>query len=130
MNGFAVSFEAITLVFFAPEGMDPRFYGWWGDSNLVQHLVKALALSKQGKVQVIYHTPVPVFKFSDRKSMAQHMQGSSRLCVAMGPLIGKTSLLGLLPALEGQATDLQCSKFLGQSRRNLLCRTGCGSNFQ
>ena len=69
-----ISIQAITLVFFAPEGMDPRFYGWWGESNLVQHLVKALALSKQGKVRVIYHKPVPVIKFLDRKLMAQHMQ--------------------------------------------------------
>ncbi|MGB0800070.1 MAG: lysophospholipid acyltransferase family protein, partial [Planktomarina sp.] len=35
--------QPISLAFYAPDGQDSRFYAWWGDSDFVTHLVKALA---------------------------------------------------------------------------------------
>ncbi len=69
-----ISIQAITLIFHAPEGQDPRFYGWWGDSNLAVHLLKALAIKRHGYLEVVYHPPVAVSTFSDRKAMAVHLQ--------------------------------------------------------
>ena len=69
-----ISIQAITLVFHAPEGQDPRFYGWWGDSNLAVHLLKALAIKRHGYLEVVYHPPVAVSAFLDRKAIALHLQ--------------------------------------------------------
>ena len=65
--------QAITLAFHAPEGEDPRFYGWWGDSDLAQHLLQSLAYRRHGSVQVIYHEPVTASDFADRKSLARSL---------------------------------------------------------
>jgi 1-acyl-sn-glycerol-3-phosphate acyltransferase len=69
-----LSMQAITLAFHAPEGEDPRFYGWWGDSDLARHLLQSLAYKRHGSVQVIYHEPVAAIDFADRKSLARHLQ--------------------------------------------------------
>ena len=69
-----ISIQAITLVFHAPEGQDPRFYGWWGDSNLAVHLLKALAIKRHGYLEVVYPPPVAVSAFLDRKAIALHLQ--------------------------------------------------------
>ncbi len=72
--GDKIFIQAITLVFHAPVGQDPRFYGWWGDSNLTTHLIKALAIKQHGSVQVVYHDAVASNTFSDRKAMARHLE--------------------------------------------------------
>jgi len=69
-----LSIQAITLAFIAPDGEDPRFYGWWGDSYLARHLLQSLAYKRHGSVQVMYHEPVAATEFSDRKSLARHLQ--------------------------------------------------------
>ena len=69
-----ISIQPVTLIFHAPEGQDPRFYAWWGDSNLFDHLLKALTIKQHGTVQVVYHTPVAVNDFSDRKALARHLE--------------------------------------------------------
>ena len=72
--GDKIFIQAITLVFHAPVGQDPRFYGWWGDSNLTSHLIKALAVKRHGSVQVVYHDAVASNTFPDRKAMARHLE--------------------------------------------------------
>ena len=69
-----ISIQAITLIFHAPEGQDPRFYGWWGDSDLVGHLLKSLAIKRHGSLQIVYHPPVAAKDFLDRKVMARHLE--------------------------------------------------------
>ena len=69
-----ISIQAITLIFHAPEGQDPRFYGWWGDSDLAGHLLKALAIKRHGYLEVVYHPPVAASEFSDRKAMARYLE--------------------------------------------------------
>jgi 1-acyl-sn-glycerol-3-phosphate acyltransferase len=58
------------VVYRAPPGADPRFYGWWGDMEFGPHLLKLLAAPRQGAVEVIFHTPVRVADFPDRKALA------------------------------------------------------------
>jgi lyso-ornithine lipid O-acyltransferase len=66
--------QPVTVVFHAPEGEDPRFYGWWGDMDFASHLVKTLAARRQGRVEVTFHPEVPVDAFDDRKTLAQHCE--------------------------------------------------------
>lgn len=66
--------QPVTVIYRAPEGEDPRFYGWWGDMDFGSHLLKTLAARRQGSVEVIYHDPVRVDDFPNRKSLAAHVE--------------------------------------------------------
>ncbi len=66
--------QPVTVVFHAPQGQDPRHYGWWGDMDFASHLLKTLATPRQGRVEVIFHPEVPVDAFENRKTLSQHCE--------------------------------------------------------
>lgn len=66
--------QPVTVIYHAPEGEDPRHYGWWGDMDFASHLLQTLATCPQGRVEVIFHPEVPVDAFDDRKALAQHCE--------------------------------------------------------
>ena len=68
-RGLAI--QPVTVIYCAPEGEDPRFYGWWGDMDFAPHLLKLLAAPRQGSVEVRFNQPLPVEAFADRKALAQ-----------------------------------------------------------
>jgi len=70
--------QPVTVIYHAPAGESPRYYGWWGDMALGPHLLKTLAARRQGQVEVIYHPPVKVTDFADRKTLAAHVEQSVR----------------------------------------------------
>lgn len=70
--------QPVTLAYRAPEGCDPRFYGWWGDMEFAGHLLMVLAQARQGRVEVVFHDPVPVEAFADRKALAAHCEAEVR----------------------------------------------------
>ena len=66
----AISVQPVTVIYKSPAGTDPRFYGWWGDMSFGAHLLTTLAPARQGNVTVIYHTPLLVADYADRKALA------------------------------------------------------------
>ena len=62
--------QPVSVNYFAPDGAEPRFYGWWGDMDFAPHLIATLAARRQGRVEVIYHAPLRVADAASRKSMA------------------------------------------------------------
>ena len=70
--------QAVTLKYTAPPGVDARFYGWWGDMDFGPHLLATLAAKQQGEVAVIYHAPVAVSAFPDRKALAKALENTVR----------------------------------------------------
>ena len=66
--------QPVTLTYIAPEGADPRFYGWWGDMDFTGHLIMVLATRQQGRVKVTFHPEVPVDAFTNRKDLAAHCE--------------------------------------------------------
>lgn len=70
--------QPVTLRYIAPKGEDPRFYGWWGDMAFGPHLVQTLAARRQGRVELVYHAPVKVSDFADRKTLAAHCEHAVR----------------------------------------------------
>ncbi|WP_102223350.1 lysophospholipid acyltransferase family protein [Acidimangrovimonas sediminis] len=66
--------QPVTVIYRAPEGEDPRFYGWWGDMDFGPHLLKVLASARQGSVEVVFHPPVAVDAFEGRKALARHCE--------------------------------------------------------
>lgn len=70
--------QPVTLVYHAPEGEDPRFYGWWGDMALGPAILAVLAVRRQGRVEVVYHPPMTVSDFRDRKALAAASEAAVR----------------------------------------------------
>lgn len=70
--------QPVTVVYTAPEGEDPRFYGWWGDMDFGSHLLKVLNAPRQGSVELIYHEPVRVSDAADRKQLAARCEACVR----------------------------------------------------
>ncbi len=73
-----LALQPVTLVYHAPEGQDARFYGWWGDMEFAPHLLSTLCARRQGAVTVIYHDPVAVRDFVNRKALAAHAEQAVR----------------------------------------------------
>ena len=74
----SLQIQPVTLRYQAPDGADPRFYGWWGDMGFGPHLLRILAARRQGEVCVIYHPPVNVRDFNHRKALAFVLETSVR----------------------------------------------------
>lgn len=70
--------QPVTVIYRAPEGADPRYYGWWGDMEFGPHLLKVLAARRQGSVEVVYHPPVRVDAYANRKVLAAEMEATVR----------------------------------------------------
>lgn len=69
-----LSIQAVSVIYTAPDGADLRHYGWWGDMEFGPHLLATLAHSPQGSVTVVYHEPVRVADYADRKALAADME--------------------------------------------------------
>ncbi len=70
--------QPVTTIYRAPPGEDPRFYGWWGDMEFAPHLLKTLAVRRQGSVEIIYHAPLKVSDYKDRKALAKACEAQVR----------------------------------------------------
>lgn len=66
--------QPVTVIWHAPKGADARHYGWYGDMDFGPHLLMVLADPRPGRVEVIFHAPVPVHSFPDRKSLAAYCE--------------------------------------------------------
>ncbi|PRY74994.1 1-acyl-sn-glycerol-3-phosphate acyltransferase [Yoonia maritima] len=73
-----LSVQAVTVIYHAPTGEDARFYGWWGDMDFGPHLLSTLAAKHQGGVTVVYHPPVQLSDFEDRKALAKTLENTVR----------------------------------------------------
>lgn len=70
--------QPVTVVYTAPPGADPRYYGWWGKMTFGGHLLQVLATPRQGRIEVIFHPPVPVDGFPGRKDLAAYCESVIR----------------------------------------------------
>ncbi len=81
--------QPVSLIYMAPDGTDPRYYGWWGDMDLGPHLITVLATRPQGYVHLVFHPPVRVAEFSDRKALAAHCEAVIRHAMPPARQIGR-----------------------------------------
>ncbi len=73
-----LTIQPATVVYRTPPGVDPRFYGWWGDMAFGPHLLQVLAAPRQGSVDLIWQPALVVEGFSDRKALAMACEGAVR----------------------------------------------------
>lgn len=64
--------QPVTVSYHGPAQEDPRFYGWWGDMDFAPHLLTVLATGKAGRVDVVFHEPLAIDAFANRKELAKH----------------------------------------------------------
>lgn len=76
--------QPVTVRYRAPEGVDPRIYGWWGSMEFAASLIQTLARPRQGTVTVIYHAPLRVADFPDRKALARRAEAMVRAGLETG----------------------------------------------
>jgi 1-acyl-sn-glycerol-3-phosphate acyltransferase len=69
-----ISVQPVSVVYHAPTGEETRYYGWWGDMAFGPHLLRTLARGRQGRVEIMYHAPIPVADTADRKTLAQRSE--------------------------------------------------------
>lgn len=70
--------QPVTLIYRAPPGQDPRFYGWWGEMSFGAHLLRVLAAAPQGGIEVVFHPPIPVSDLPGRKELARSCEQTIR----------------------------------------------------
>ncbi|MCF6443403.1 1-acyl-sn-glycerol-3-phosphate acyltransferase [Nereida sp. MMG025] len=70
--------QPVSVIYHAPKGAEPRFYGWWGDMDFAPHLLSTLAAHRQGSVDVVYHPALKVGDFADRKALAAAAEAQVR----------------------------------------------------
>ncbi len=70
--------QPVTVVYRSPEGEDARFYGWWGDMGFGPHMLKVLAAPRQGSATVVYHSPLRVADYDNRKILARDCEAAVR----------------------------------------------------
>jgi 1-acyl-sn-glycerol-3-phosphate acyltransferase len=70
--------QPVSVVYHAPNGEDGNFYGWWGDMSFASHLLSTLACAKRGRIDIVYHPPLSVADFTDRKVLAKACETAVR----------------------------------------------------
>ncbi|WP_425090392.1 lysophospholipid acyltransferase family protein [Tropicimonas sp. S265A] len=70
--------QPMSVLYTAPEGEDPRFYGWWGDMDFGGHLLHVLAMRRNGSVEITFHPPIALRDVHDRKALAAQCEDTVR----------------------------------------------------
>lgn len=70
--------QPVTVLYHAPLGQDPRFYGWWGDMDFGTHLLTTLSTRRQGRIELVFQEPRAVDSFMSRKELAAVLEADVR----------------------------------------------------
>ena len=70
--------QPVSVSYIAPDGQDPRYYGWWGDMSFAQSLPALLSPARHGRGEVTYHEPLKVADFPNRKALAAAAEAQVR----------------------------------------------------
>jgi 1-acyl-sn-glycerol-3-phosphate acyltransferase len=73
-----LSIQPVSVAYHAPPGASPRHYGWWGEMPFTAHLLATLAAERQGGIGIVFHDPVRIADFPDRKALARHLEDRVR----------------------------------------------------
>lgn len=70
--------QPVSVVYTAPPGRHPAFYGYWGEMDMGPHLLAVLAEARQGSVRVVFHPQLAVAGAGDRKALARACEAAVR----------------------------------------------------
>jgi 1-acyl-sn-glycerol-3-phosphate acyltransferase len=70
--------QPLSVIYHAPTGGNPSFYGFWGHTKFAPHFLQVLGAAKQGSVEIVFHDPVRVADFASRKDLCAHCEAKIR----------------------------------------------------
>ncbi|MBT8154437.1 1-acyl-sn-glycerol-3-phosphate acyltransferase [Epibacterium ulvae] len=73
-----LAIQPVTVVYHSPAGEADRYYGWWAAMSFGENLLKILATSKQGQIEVVFHDPLMAKDFKNRKTLAAACEAAVR----------------------------------------------------
>ena len=76
--------QPVSVIYRPREGLPRDFYGWWGDMALGGHIGGVFALSSRAEVEVLFHAPLKVADYTDRKALAEALEARVRAGVETG----------------------------------------------
>ena len=76
--GEILSIQPVSLIYHAPRGQDERFYSWFGALGFGAHLLRVLAQRRQGRVDLVFHTPIAIADTTGRKDLARRCEAEVR----------------------------------------------------
>ena len=62
--------QPITLNYIAPKNKRDDWYGWWANMGFFPSVMMVLSNFKQGEVELVFHEPLRVKDFNNRKELA------------------------------------------------------------
>lgn len=62
----------------ARSALPPNFYGWWGSMSFESHIWAVATRSHGGEVEVVFHEPMRVADWDDRKALAARCEADVR----------------------------------------------------
>ncbi|MEM8848789.1 MAG: lysophospholipid acyltransferase family protein [Pseudomonadota bacterium] len=99
--------QPVTLAYHAPPGAAAAFYGWWGEMSFASHARAMLAAPQHGRVEVVYHPPLRVSDYADRKGLARAAEEVVRQeLTAQGLVDGSEGASPRAPRIRGLSAPL------------------------
>ncbi|MEL6977144.1 MAG: lysophospholipid acyltransferase family protein [Pseudomonadota bacterium] len=65
-----IAAQPVTIHYAPTPGLPRSFFGWWGRMPLFPHILNVTRLGAGGVATVIYHPPIDLSRFGDRKALA------------------------------------------------------------
>ncbi|MDA8587147.1 1-acyl-sn-glycerol-3-phosphate acyltransferase, partial [Rhodobacteraceae bacterium] len=62
-----LSVQPVSVVYHTAQGQDPRRYGWFGFMAFGPHIAQTLGNLNHGRIEIIWHAPLRVADYADRK---------------------------------------------------------------
>ena len=81
--------QPVTVIYHAPPGEDARFYGWWGEMGFGPPLLGVLAQRRQGSVEIVFHDPLDISDYPDRKALAARAEALVRSAAPYDPAFAR-----------------------------------------
>lgn len=72
--------QPVSVVYRVRPGADlpPNFYGWWGSMSFEGHIWSVATRSFGGEVEIVFHEPMRVADWEDRKALAARCEADVR----------------------------------------------------
>lgn len=70
--------QPVSVSYFSPDEKRADYYGWWGDMDFAPHFLMVLAQWHQGRVHIVFHDPLRVGDFKNRKLLAAASEAAVR----------------------------------------------------
>lgn len=66
--------QPVSVIYNPPEGYPKSVYGWWGNMHFGAHFMSVISMPERGLAKIVFHEPVQVNTFENRKELAVYCE--------------------------------------------------------